>query len=459
MPSNKVSLQCLGAAKTVTGSKHLLKTPELNILVDCGLFQGIKSLRLKNWEPLPVDVRDIQILLVTHAHLDHTGYIPLLIKTGFRGRIFMTPPTRDLAEIILRDSAKIQEEDAEKANRYGYTKHKPALPLYTEQDVEDALHYFNTIDDEVWIPLSGNIKFRYHKNGHVLGSAFIEIECYGHKILFSGDIGRKNTALLAPPCIIRDADYLIMESTYGDRLHTPDSPGEQLAEVINETLRKKGNLLIPSFAVGRAQEVMLMINELKEQIKIPDVPVYLDSPMGADATDILCRHTKWHKLTAHQCREIFNNITINREFRETVATINKKGSKIIIAASGMLTGGRILEYLKHDIGNKKTTIQLVGYQAEGTRGRALKEGAHEIKIHGKYYTVNAEVKEISSLSAHADQQEMIDWLNNFEEKPKGLFLIHGEPNAQEAFRVKIKDEVQVEAIIPNPFQEIELFNL
>lgn len=459
MLSNKISLQCLGAARTVTGSKHLLKTPGLNILIDCGLFQGIKSLRLKNWEPLPVDVRDIQILLVTHAHLDHTGYIPLFVKNGFKGRILMTPPTRDLAEIILRDSAKIQEEDAEKANRYGYTRHRPALPLYTEQDVEETLGYFEPHDDEDWIPLSRDIKFRYQKNGHILGSAFIEMECYGNKILFSGDIGRENSGLLAPPSMIKEVDYLIMESTYGNRLHDPEHPREQLAGVINDTLYKKGNLLIPSFAVGRAQELMLMINELKEEVKIPDVPVYLDSPMGADATEILCRHAQWHKLTEHQCMGICNDITINRKFQETVKTIHQKESKIIIAASGMLTGGRILEYLKHDIGDKKNTILLAGYQAEGTRGRALQDRAHEIKMHGKYYALKAEVKEISSLSAHADQQEMLNWLKRFEVKPKRLFLIHGEPNAQETFRVKIKDEIQVEAIIPDPYEEIALFHV
>lgn len=452
-----VSLQCLGAAKTVTGSKHLLRTPELNILVDCGLFQGIKSLRLKNREPLPLDVKNIQILLLTHAHLDHTGYIPLLVKNGFNGRIFMTPPTRDLAEIILRDSAKIQEEDAERANRNGYSKHSPALPLYTEQDVENTLEYFRAHNDNEWITLSKNIKFRFHKNGHILGSAFVEIECYGKKILFSGDIGRRTSEILDPPSIIREADYLIMESTYGNRLHNPAPPEEHLARAINSTIQKQGNLLIPSFAVGRAQEIMLMINKLKEAGKIPYVPVYLDTPMGADATDILCRYTEWHKLSEHQCVGIWNNITINREFRGTNVILNQKGSKIIIAASGMLTGGRVLEYLKHYIGDKRNTILLAGYQAEGTRGRALEEGAHEIKIHGKYYAIKAEIEEITSLSAHGDQKEMLDWLKQFDIKPEHIFLIHGEPIALEAFRVKIKDELQVEARIPYQYEEIELF--
>ncbi|MBI5194662.1 MAG: MBL fold metallo-hydrolase [Nitrospirae bacterium] len=456
---NSVSLQCLGAAKTVTGSKHLLRTPELNILVDCGLFQGVKSLRLKNREPLPVDIKDIHILLLTHAHLDHTGYIPLLVRNGFNGRILMTPPTRDLAEIILRDSAKIQEEDAERANRHGYSRHKPALPLYTEQDVEEALSYFEVHNDMEWITLSKNIKVRFHKNGHIPGSVFTEFECYGKKILFSGDIGRWKSALMEPPSVIREADYLIMESTYGNRLHNHDIPEEHLTNVINHTVQKKGNLLIPSFAVGRAQEIMLMINELKEKLKIPDVPVFLDTPMGADATDVLLRYPEWHKLSDYQCREICSNVTINRDFRGTNAIIGRNGSKIIIAGSGMLTGGRALEYLKHYIGDKRNTILLVGYQAEGTRGRAIEEGAHEIKMHGRYYPIRAEVEEISSLSAHGDQQEMLTWLKKFDVKPKNIFLVHGEPNALETFRVKIKDEIQVEAAIPNQFEEIELFKL
>lgn len=451
-----VSLQCLGAAKTVTGSKHLLRTPELNILVDCGLFQGIKALRLKNWEPLPVDVQNIHILLITHAHLDHTGYIPLLVKNGFKGRIFMTPPTRDLSEIILRDSAKIQEEDAERANRHGYSRHTPALPLYTEQDVEEAINYFEVRNDKEWVTLSKNIKFRFHKNGHIPGSVFIEIECYGKKILFSGDIGRWKSALLEPPSIIRETDYLIMESTYGNRLHNHDIPEELMAYVINHTVKKKGNLLIPSFAVGRSQEIMLMINELKEKLKISDVPLFLDTPMGADATNVLLRYPEWHKLSDHQCREICNNVTINIDFRGTNEIISRKGSKIIIAGSGMLTGGRILEYLKHNIGDKRNTILLTGYQAEGTRGRALQEGAHEIKMHGRYYPIKAEVEEISSLSAHGDQQEMLTWLKKFEVKPKSIFLVHGEPNALETFRVKIKDEIQVEAIIPDQYEEHNL---
>src|SRR6185312_583804 len=260
---NEISIQFLGAASTVTGSKHLLTTPGNNILIDCGLFQGIKSLRLKNWEPLPISVTEINAVIITHAHLDHCGYIPLLVKSGFKGDILMTTPTRDLVEIILRDSAKIQEEDAERANKYGYSKHKPALPLYTTADVEKSLSLFKTFNDKEWVTLFPNIRFQFLKNGHILGSCFIEMECYGKRIIFSGDIGRKKSELLAAPSIIDKADFVIMESTYGNRVHSNENAMDELGEIINSTFHRRGNLLIPSFAVGRAQELMHMILQLK----------------------------------------------------------------------------------------------------------------------------------------------------------------------------------------------------
>ncbi len=457
--TNKISIKFLGAASTVTGSKHLLQTPEQNILIDCGLFQGIKSLRLRNWEPLPVNVSEIKTIIITHAHLDHCGYLPLLVKSGFKGNILMTRPTRDLVEIILRDSARIQEEDAERANRYGYSKHKPALPLYTDNDVEKTLGLFKAYNDKKWITLSGDIRFRFTKNGHILGSCFVEMECYNKKIVFSGDIGRNKSELLQAPEKIDSADFLIMESTYGNRLHSNGDVSEELSSVINSTIHKKGNLLIPSFAVGRAQELMHMILQLKLKLHIPDIPIYMDSPMGADATEILTRYPEWHKLSEPECRALSHQITIIRDWHETEKVIKKKGSKIVIAASGMLTGGRVLEYIKHYIINKKNTVLLAGYQAEGTRGRALKEGVHELKIHGKYYPVHANICEISSLSAHADQQEMLDWLRQFKQKPGKIFLVHGEPMALEAFRVKINDTLGIDTIIPLQNEEHTLFKL
>jgi metallo-beta-lactamase family protein len=456
MLQQNISIRFLGAAGTVTGSKHLLKTPEKNILIDCGLFQGIKSLRLKNREPFPVDISTIDTLILTHAHLDHCGYIPLLVKSGFKGKILMTPPTRARAEIILRDSARIQEEDAERANREGFSKHHPALPLYNMQDVEQCLRNFEICEDNTWVSISPGIRFRFIKNGHILGSAFVDIECFGKKIVFSGDMGREYSTILHAPQQIDVADILVLESTYGDRNHSVTPAADTLAETINDTLRDKGNLLIPSFAVGRAQELMHIISQLKKEIRIPDVPVFMDSPMGADATIALHKYSSWHKLSSSECNAVCKDIHIITDFADTQRIIREFGSKVVIAASGMLTGGRVLEYLKYYIGDKRNTVLLVGYQTEGTRGRALKEGAQEIKMHGKYYPVKAQVKEITSLSAHADQREMLSWLSRFTSKPKKIFLVHGEPQAQEVFRVKIKDELKTEVIIPGENEELQV---
>ena len=456
MSKEKFSIQFLGAAETVTGSKHLLKTPELNILVDCGLFQGIKSLRLKNREPLPIDIQSIDVVLITHAHLDHCGYIPALVKHGYRGTFIMTPPTRDLVEIILLDSAKIQEEDAKKANEEGYSKHDPAEPIYTVKDVEKSIKQFETRLDLLWVKLSPNISFRFLKNGHILGSSFIELDCFDKKIVFSGDIGRFNNDLLDSPTTIMETDYLIMESTYGDRNHPTTHPIDDLEEVILQTIEKGGNLLIPSFAVERAQEIMYLINVLKEQKRIPDVAVYMDSPMGANATDVFLNHPTWHKLSTIESHSINKNITIIRDFQDTFKVINNKQHKIIIAASGMLTGGRILTYLKEFGNDPINTVLLVGFQGEGTRGRALREGVRELKLHGKYYQITAEIKHIDSMSGHADQGEMLHWLKSFSKKPKKIFLVHGEPQAQNIFRVKIQDEIGVKVVIPEMYEKMGL---
>ncbi|MBN8718681.1 MAG: MBL fold metallo-hydrolase [Sediminibacterium magnilacihabitans] len=456
--TNEIILQSLGAAETVTGSKHLLRTPELNILVDCGLFQGIKSLRMKNREELPVHPGDIDVLLLTHAHLDHCGYIPLFVKKGFRGKIYMTPPTKDLTEIILYDSAKIQEEDAEKANQEGYSKHKPALPLYKTEDVDFAISHFETVEHSSAIQLSPHISFQFRKNGHILGSACVQLNCFDKTIVFSGDIGRYQSDFLLAPANMSKTDYVIMESTYGDRLHKGD-PAEQLAAVINEAVDHHGTILIPSFAVGRAQEIMHILNKLKKENRIPHwLPVFLDSPMAADATEILCNYPKWHKLKHDECMSVCKDVVINRDWHNTKDIIHKHGSKIVISASGMLTGGRVLEYMKHLTPHENNIILLIGYQAEGTRGRALQNKAHEVKIHGKYYPVKARVVEISGLSAHADQSELIEWLKSFQQLPLKIFLVHGEPSAQEVLRVKIQDELKIPAHIQQQNQAITLFN-
>jgi metallo-beta-lactamase family protein len=457
MSDPRISIRFLGAAGTVTGSKHLLKTPDMQILVDCGLFQGLKELRLKNWEKLDVDVPSISYVIITHAHLDHVGYLPVLIKQGFRGRIFMTLPTRDLAELILRDSAKIQEEDANFANENGFSKHHPALPLYTIEDVEKTLHFFEAKHDEEWIDLAAEIKLRFRKNSHILGSVFAEFECYGKRIVFSGDVGNARSVLLHPPLIPEKADFLVMESTYGDRLHDPEPPSVQLARVINETIWKKGTILIPSFAVGRAQEIMLIINEMKETNEIPkNIPVFFDSPMGIDATNILLHFPKWHKLNAEQCNTINKDIHYVRNIRETSQVSRDHSPKIVIAASGMMAGGRILHYLEDHLGRKDDVVLLAGFQAEGTRGRSLQNGAHELKLHGKYFPVKCKVAQISSLSAHADQAELISWVKGFGTMPGKILLVHGEPSSQNALRVKINDELNISVEIPKQNDEIVL---
>jgi metallo-beta-lactamase family protein len=455
---NAVYIQSLGGAETVTGSKHLLKTPGLNVLVDCGLFQGIKSLREKNWEALPIDPSTIDALILTHAHLDHCGYIPLLVKNGYRGKIYMSKPTRDLAELILTDSAKLQEEDAWKANKHGYTKHKPAEPLYDTRDVEVALPHFVTVNTGETCHLDENVSFRFYPAGHIPGACSAEVSCYGKTILFSGDIGRYHSELLAAPTHPETADFVLMESTYGDRLHGTGDTGQELALVINDTVMRGGNILIPCFAVGRAQEIMHLLYKLKLQKSIPvQIPVFLDSPMATSASKALLKYPDWIIIDQKECVQMFSGITINQDYKGTEKILRSKGSQIILAASGMLTGGRVLEYLKHYVTDTRNSILMIGFQAEGTRGRALLNETHEIKIHGQYYPIRAHVKEIGGLSAHADQGELIRWLKEFSITPQHIFLVHGEPSAQETLRVKIKDELNTKAIILKQAQKMFLF--
>ena len=460
MNSNtSVRLKFLGAAGTVTGSKHLLQTPELNILVDCGLFQGIKPLRELNWQPLSFPVGDIDYIILTHAHLDHCGYLPVLIKSGFKGSIIVTPPTAELVKLILLDSAKLQEEDAEHAKKEGYSKHNPPLPLYTQDDARHTFGFFQYNEDEEWITLSENIRFRFRRNGHILGSCFIEMDCYEKRIVFSGDLGRQSSIMFPPPLTPEKADFLLVESTYGNRLHPVTPAEDELVKVINDAMHKGGTLLIPSFAVGRAQELMLMIHNIKKSNRIPDVPVYLDTPMGESATEIFCKFTKWHKVEVEDCPSLFANIRMVKKLDETYRIIDNKQRKIVIAASGMLTGGRVLHYLKAYVGDRKNTILLVGFQAEGTRGRALHIGAHEIKIHGNYYTVISEVSEVDSLSAHADQGELLEWIGAIKNKPEMIFTVHGEADATYAFANKIRDTFGYQVKIPVLGEEVELFNI
>lgn len=440
-----------GAAGTVTGSKFLIEGNGKRILVDCGLFQGVKNLRLLNRSPLPLAPSSIDAVIVTHAHLDHTGALPLLVKNGFGGRIFVTPPTRALAELILRDSAVLQEEEAELANKGMYTKHRPAEPLYTVQDVEQTLLHFVVRDDEEWIPLYDDIRFRYRKSGHIPGAAWVDIEWAGKTMVFSGDIGRRKSLLHEAPERPVKADVVVMESTYGDRLHADDTTESVIADAVNETYRRGGMVLIPSFAVGRAQEVMVVLDRLRRRGVIPNMPVYLDSPMGVEATKIMQAFPQWHTLPESEGQAVWSNVTMIRKYKDTLALLRDKESKIVIAGSGMATGGRILHYLERYIEDRRSTVLMVGYQAEGTRGRQMVDGAHEVKIHGRFYRVHASIRLVHSLSAHADQAGLLHWLSGLQTPPKQLFLVHGEPQAADALRVKIADQLGWQALVPRLF--------
>lgn len=452
----KVKIHFLGAAGTVTGSKFLIETSEKNILIDCGMFQGLKELREKNWEYLPIDVSTIDIVLLTHGHLDHTGYLPRLVKQGFRGKIIGTAPTLAITKIILLDSAKIHEEEAEKANEEGYSKHKPAEPFYSVQEAEVTLGFFQSKARDEWFELSENIKYRFRYNGHIIGATFIELEIFGKTFVFSGDIGREHDLLLYPPEKPEWADYLFMESTYGNKNHPQESVSDKLVELINKTIHNRGNLIIPSFAVERLQTLMFLLWKLYNENRIPNIPIFIDSPMGNNVLSVFQNFPDWHKMSVKEFKTMTNRMTIISSYKDTWKTIDNPQPKVVIAGSGMVTGGRVLTYLKQMIDKENTTVLLVGYQAEGTRGRQLLEGAYELKFFGKYYPVKAEIHHIESLSAHADQQGLLDWTSNIKNIPEETFLIHGEPTAQDALRVKLRDSYGWKVSIPKLYDIKEI---
>lgn len=448
----------LGAAETVTGSKFLIELEGFNIMIDCGLFQGEKALRLRNWEDLPFDVKKIDVVLLTHGHIDHVGYLPRLIKKGFRGRVIGTDPTLAIAEIILLDSAKIQEESAERANKEGYSKHQPALPLYTLLEAEKAIAQFESINEGEWMVLYDKVKVRFQCNGHILGSTFIELEIQGKRLVFSGDVGRKVDQLLFPPEKIKRADYLFIESTYGDRIHPNENLKDKLNVIIKQTLKNHGNLIIPSFAVERAQLLIYLLWQMMEKGEIPKMPVVLDSPMGINVLNVFNKYRSWHKLPLEHSVQMSRVIKQVVDYKETWEVIDDKRSKIVIAGSGMVTGGRVLTYLKQMVSLPQTNVLIVGFQAEGTRGRALLEGAKEIQLFGKSVPVKATIFEIEDLSAHADQRELLDWLQSIENPPKKTFIIHGEKTVAEEFKRKLEEKFAWDCFVPALFH-IETINL
>lgn len=432
-----LSLQFLGGAGTVTGSKHLLEVDGTRVLVDCGLFQGLKELRLRNRAPFPVDPVSISAVILTHAHLDHSGYLPLLFRAGFRGPVFCTAPTKDLCRVLLLDAATIEEEDADFANAKGYSKHSPALPLFTRAEVQGVLRQLQGLPLGEWHTNIPGMKFRFQNSGHILGSAFVEVDGAGKRIIFSGDLGREQPIVLKPRVAIPEADFLVLESTYGDRLH-PQIPAEdQLAKVVLDTLAKKGHLLIPSFAVGRTQDLLVLFSRLRRESRIPDVPIYLDSPMADEATGLYNHYRDWRRPEIAD--EFLGGVEIVQSRQQSKDLLGANRSTIVIAGSGMVTGGRILHHLAHRVADPRNTVLLTGYQSPGTRGRLMRDGAPEIKMHGEYFAVRAEIRELTGLSAHADQAETLSWLKQFTKVPARTFIVHGEPQAADALRLKVTD--------------------
>lgn len=446
----------LGGVGTVTGSKYLLEFNNKKILIDCGLFQGLKELRLKNWKDQAFDASEINSVILTHAHLDHSGYLPLLVKNGFRGNIYCTAGTYELCKLLLPDSGRIQEEDAENANMHQYSKHHPALPLYTEEDAYECLKYFKLIGYDKGINLGERFNFTFKRNGHIIGSAAVIISYHKNKIVFSGDLGRMNDPIMKSPEKIDNADYLVVESTYGDRIHKDIDVADQLEKIINETYKKSGKVLIPSFAVGRAQTLIYHISKLISEDRIPrNIPVFLDSPMSIDASDIFKRHAQDHKLSYEQCRKIFSNITYIRSVADSKKIMLLPYPCVIISASGMATGGRILHHLQNLAPEKNNTIVLAGYQAEGTRGHRIFIGEKEIKIHGRMIPINSRVELLHNISSHADSEEMLNWLDNFKSKPK-VFVTHGEKKASASLKQKIIDKFHFECVAPQMNESFEI---
>ena len=451
-----MKIKCIGGAGTVTGSKTLIDSNGIRILIDCGQFQGIKPLRELNWQPLPVLPSTIDFVLLTHGHLDHCGWLPRLVNQGFKGKIYCTSPTAAITKLILLDSAKIQEEEARIANERKFSKHEIAEPLYTVDQAKAVFSFFRVIKTNESIPLDAEISAVFTNAGHILGACSIAVELENKTLVFSGDIGRDNDVLMYPPTKPKKGDYIFLESTYGNRLHPDTDTKLELETYINNTVDKGGTIIIPSFAVERAQTIMYLLWQLKEEGKIPNIPYIIDTPMGINALDIFSNNKQWHKLSLAECDAMSKMFALVSDYQETISVIFDKQPKVVIAASGMVTGGRVLSYLEHYIGLPETTVIIVGYQAEGTRGRKLLEGAKEIKIHGKYYPVLANILEIQGLSAHGDQKDLLNWLSALENKPAKVFLVHGENQPADELRIKIQEQYGFDCCVPLMGQEFDL---
>ncbi|QEZ44408.1 MBL fold metallo-hydrolase RNA specificity domain-containing protein [Cupriavidus oxalaticus] len=443
-----MQLQFLGATDTVTGSKYLLDTGRRRILVDCGLFQGYKNLRLRNWDPLPLDPANLDAVVLTHAHIDHSGYLPLLVRNGFRGSVYCTMGTAQLCCILLPDCAHLAEEDAAYANRKGFSRHRPALPLYTGADAERSLRRLQPTQFGKRFQVVPGVEAEFTRAGHIIGSAIVTLYAGGKRIVFSGDLGRQQDIVMRAPEMVRQADYLLVESTYGDRRHPDDDPLDALGEIVSRTVGRGGSLIIPAFAVGRTQSLLYCLHRLRELKRIPDVPVYLNSPMAIDATTIFSLHPEELRISREACAAACNLATPVQSMEQSIWLNQDHSPKIILAGSGMATGGRVVHHLAAYGPNPRNTILLSGFQAAGTRGAALAAGRREIRLHGKDIAVRATVEQVEHLSAHADAGELMTWLGGFHQAPRRTFVVHGEPQASDALRQHIERDLHWTVTMP-----------
>lgn len=458
-----ISLTFLGAAETVTGSRHLLTVGSRKFLIDCGLFQGSPELKQRNWRDIEVGTNEIEAVLITHAHIDHIGYLPRLYKLGYRGPIYCTGATSEITRLSLPDSGHLQEEAARYANKKGFSRHRPALPLYTAEDANEVCKQIETSKFDEFIDLQGGCKLRFRRAGHILGSAFIEFHLpNGEMVLFTGDMGRPNQPIIRDPEIIDSADYLLIESTYGDRIHPPISPLDFLKTAINQAVADKGMVIVPAFAIGRTQDLLYYLQQLENSGECPQIPIWVDSPMAVDATGIYSRHHEDHDLDLESLEQSDKNplrpknVQFVRKADQSKALNSERGPGMIIASSGMAAGGRVVHHLAQRLSDPSTQVLFVGYQAEGTMGRKLLEGTPEVSLMGRPIRVRAEIKSLGSLSAHADQAELLAWMGHIKSPPKSTFIVHGETNAQKVLQNKIRDGLGWDSIIPAHGQEFAL---
>lgn len=460
-----VTVKFLGATGTVTGSRFLLNIGDFRVLFDCGLFQGLKELRLRNWETFPVDASSIDAIIISHAHIDHTGYLPKLVQEGFKGPIYCTPPTADLMELMLLDSAKLQEEEASYAASKGYSRHENPKPLYTTEDAQRVFGLLKEFPFAERVPIHDKVEIVFNEAGHLLGAAITEIFIKGDhqqkKIVFSGDLGRNNDIMLRAPAAIKQTDILFIESTYGDKTNRPVDPEAELERIVNETFQNNGVLLIPAFAVGRTQVLLYYFHQLMEAGKIPDVPVYIDSPMATSATYLYYNHPVYHKVKFNQsefARKLETNMLVFvKSSKHSKALNDIKSRAIIISSSGMMTGGRILHHMYHRLRNRQDTLLIAGYQAEGTRGRRLVDKEAEIRIFGEMVPVLCKVENVTAFSGHADRDELFSWMRNFVDKPKMTFVVHGENPGMARYAQTIREQLQWNVVEPRYLESVSLF--